>query len=540
MNKSASRRALVVVPTYNNASTLGEVIASLVAQGLPVLVVDDGSTDDTPHILAKSEAAHLRHAANRGKGAAILTGFRYAASQGYDDLVVFDADGQFQASEVQKLLLAAAAHPGALVIGERSWDAKGSGDIPSSSRFGCRFSNFWVKIETGLTLSDTQSGLRLYPVDARLYANLSRTRYDFEIEILVKALWQGFSVRTTPVMVYYPPREERVSHFRGFVDNARLTRLHTLLVTRRLFDLVFGLTPKPEPGPRERRGLNLLVLFYRLGGPWFCYLFAVFPLFYYFVTGAKARRGIGALHRRLANQEGRFWLASFKNYLFFAFSLIDRMTAARLRAACPRPDREPVEALEDVVVTPRSIFIGAHYGDWLLCALTLARSQGIRMQLIIDTKQTPKFQRLIAEAGLDPASIGIIEADAPGLDLVLKIKEVIDRGDCLCLMGDRLMHQGEPLTARFLGAEAALPRGPFELARIFGPHVYFFSSTKSGWRPTAPYKMHIHKMSDQGAKTSAAAIAQAYAGFIEQMVRKQPHHWFNFFDFWEQRWQQKT
>ena len=107
-------------------------------------------------------------------------------------------------------------------------------NVPRSSLFGRDFSNFWVRLECGQTLPDTQSGYRLYPVEFLENSQFIARRYTFEIEVLVRGSWAGLPIRSTPVSVYYPPSDERVSHFHKFKDNLRLSCLHTFLVTRSL------------------------------------------------------------------------------------------------------------------------------------------------------------------------------------------------------------------------------------------------------------------------------------------------------------------
>jgi uncharacterized protein (DUF2062 family) len=122
--------------------------------------------------------------------------------------------------------------------------------VPGASHFGRAFSNFWVRLETGVDLSDTQSGMRLYPVKELLALRLLKTRYDFEIEVLVKIIWAGISARSVPVSVHYPPKEERISHFHKFIDNWRLTQLHTVLLCRRLLPVPHGKLSKEETRKR--------------------------------------------------------------------------------------------------------------------------------------------------------------------------------------------------------------------------------------------------------------------------------------------------
>jgi glycosyltransferase involved in cell wall biosynthesis len=222
---------LVVIPVYNHAATIRAVAQAVLRSGRPLLVVDDGSDDGSLDRVADLDILRLRCARNRGKGHAILRAAAVADRMGYDAILTLDADGQHDPADGGLLLAAAAGTWPAIVVGARRMEA---GHAPRSSRFGRAFSNFWVRLECGLTLPDTQSGYRLYPVPFLLSRRFFTRRYSFEVEVLVRGGWAGLPLLSVPVPVYYPPGPERVSHFRKFRDNLRLTGLHTHLVLRSL------------------------------------------------------------------------------------------------------------------------------------------------------------------------------------------------------------------------------------------------------------------------------------------------------------------
>lgn len=222
---------LLVIPLYNHAAKVRRVAEKALAAGWPVLVVDDGSSDGGLARLAGLDCATLRFAENRGKGAAILAGARWAGEHGYTGIITVDADDQLDPGEAHLLAEVAAGQEQALVIGARRMDRS---NAPGASLFGRSFSNFWVHLETGRELPDTQSGFRLYPIKELLQLVTDCRRYDFEVEVLTRAAWAGLPILTVPVSVHYPPGGERVSHFHQFRDNFRLTCLHTRLVSRAL------------------------------------------------------------------------------------------------------------------------------------------------------------------------------------------------------------------------------------------------------------------------------------------------------------------
>jgi glycosyltransferase involved in cell wall biosynthesis len=223
----------VLIPTYNNAATLPAVLASVLEVTPHVLVVNDGSTDGTAATLAGfPEVQVLGYERNKGKGWALRAGFARAFTLGYSHALVMDADGQHYASDIPVFCAALEVHPGAIIVGARNMSQE---SVPGGSSFGRRFSNFWFRLETGIDCPDTQSGFRLYPLEPLRVMRFFTVRYEFEIEVLVRAAWRGVPVVSVPVRVYYPPASERISHFRPFWDFARISVLNAVLVILSLF-----------------------------------------------------------------------------------------------------------------------------------------------------------------------------------------------------------------------------------------------------------------------------------------------------------------
>ncbi len=221
-------RVAVLIPTYNNATTLAAVLEDALSYTHHVIVVNDGATDHTQEILAANPLIQLvSYSPNRGKGIALRRGFSYAKEQGYDYVITMDADGQHFASDLPILLNKIKEDPNALVIGARNLQQE---NMPGKNTFANKFSNFWFYVETGLKGPDTQSGYRLYPLHRMGNTRYWCTKYEFEIEVLVRSAWKGIKIDWAPVQVYYPPAEERISHFRPFRDFSRISVLNTVLV----------------------------------------------------------------------------------------------------------------------------------------------------------------------------------------------------------------------------------------------------------------------------------------------------------------------
>ena len=218
----------VIIPTYNNNKTVLQVIRDVQRYCSDVIVVDDGSTDNTKELLKNiRDVDIISYEKNRGKGYAIRQGFRRAMEKGFDRAVTIDADGQHDAADLQVFADKLNEEPDALIIGSRNIEIEG---MPAKNTFANKFSNFWFWVETGQKLPDTQSGYRLYPVRRYDKTRFFSTKYEFEVEVLVRSAWSGIKIVPVPVKVYYPPEEERVTHFRPLPDFGRISVLNTVLV----------------------------------------------------------------------------------------------------------------------------------------------------------------------------------------------------------------------------------------------------------------------------------------------------------------------
>ena len=223
------RGICVVIPTYNNCGTLTNVIDRTLAMCADVIVVNDGSTDDTAMILSGYEdrITVVSFERNAGKGSALKAGFRKAIEMGYVYAITLDADGQHFPEDIPVLLKANMENPDALIVGQRQ--GLESIERSAGSKFANSFSNFWFCVQTFQYLKDTQTGYRLYPLLKLHGLCLLTSRYEAELELLVFSSWHGVRLVSVPVNVYYPPMEERVSHFRPGKDFARISILNTIL-----------------------------------------------------------------------------------------------------------------------------------------------------------------------------------------------------------------------------------------------------------------------------------------------------------------------
>ena len=218
----------VVIATYDNAGTIANVVRRVEAITRDIIVVDDGCTDNTLALLQQLDVPpHIvTYKPNRGKGHALVQGFKKAMQLGWDYVITLDSDGQHFPEDLPQLVAAWTQHKDALIVGERS---TGHLNMPRGNTMANKFSNFWFTVQTGIQLNDTQTGFRLYPLKRLRWLGITTSRYEAELEMLVFAAWHGIEIVPVKVRVYYPPQGERVTHFRPWADFGRISLLNVAL-----------------------------------------------------------------------------------------------------------------------------------------------------------------------------------------------------------------------------------------------------------------------------------------------------------------------
>lgn len=250
-------RCAAVVPVFDHERAVGAVLDGLRAAGLHSFVVDDGSGERCARELdrlaaTRTDVTLVRLPANLGKGGAVMAGLRAAHAAGFSHALQIDADGQHAVTDVPRFLAEAAAHPDAVVCGQPVFDAS----IPRSRLYGRYLTHVFVWLNTlSFSIPDTMCGFRVYPL-APVVALIDRvrlgTRMDFDIEILVRLHWEGQSLRWLPTRVSYPA--DGLSHFRLWLDNALISRVHARLFAGMVLRLPRILARRLGTPPREAAG----------------------------------------------------------------------------------------------------------------------------------------------------------------------------------------------------------------------------------------------------------------------------------------------
>lgn len=211
-------RTCVIIPTYNESKTIAGLVRQVQSSGLEVIVIDDGSSDNTADIAEASKALVLRNARNLGKGASLAKGYDFALARGFDAVISMDGDGQHSCDDLAAFIHKAESPGCAIVVGNRMKSTK---QMPFLRVATNRFMSWLISLVTGQRIPDTQCGFRLVKKELLEKFKLSTSKYETESEILIQAARLGFKIESVPVRTIYSGQKSRIN---PFVDTLRFLR----------------------------------------------------------------------------------------------------------------------------------------------------------------------------------------------------------------------------------------------------------------------------------------------------------------------------
>lgn len=541
----------IIIPTYNNSSTIRHVVTSLLRYGLPVYIIDDGSNEETKRVLSELSCEYHRVQVltlprNQGKGAALMLGFANAYRDGFTHALQLDADGQHDPEDVPAFLEAGQRDLNTLVLGDPTFDES----APKARLYGRRFNHPWVWLETGsMEIRDALCGYRLYPLAAtvevcRRYS--LGTRMEFDPEIAVRLVWAGVKVENIKTRVRY--YADGLSHFRTVRDNVRISWLHTKLVTvailrslssslsRRGTSQLRGWMEAPERG--SIFGLQFMLWVLRLLGPKICKRI-VSPLSLYFLLTSKSSRSASRCYlRRVLGREPTM-SDLHSHFAAFGDALVDKVLAWS-------PEGQPFnfiwEGLEkfDAIASKGEggVLLSAHIGNIEVLRAASER-EGVKVNAIMFTRNAKKFESLLHKVGGGAHTLRVIPTEGITPDLVLQMREKIQQGEFVAMLADRGL-EGSPgrySVVPFLGGYAPFPHGPFILASLLKApcHTIFATSLDEGrYKITFEHLCGPLHLPREHRKEALSNVIEGYAKQLEKVCRETPYQWFNFFDVWEE------
>lgn len=527
-------RPAVLIPVHNNAATVGDVAHAALQHGLPVFVVDDGSSDGSGDRARATGATVIRLPRNQGKGAALAAGMEAMAAAGFSHAICLDADGQHDPADIPRFAEAVRQEPVAVWAGVRDMST-----APESSRFGRRFSNFWIWVETGWKIADSQCGFRAYPVAPVLDLGLSPGRYEWEVAVLTRLLWAGVPVRDIDCKVYYPAPEDRVSSFRMFRDNARISWMNTGLVAERLLWPPRWVPPRPGTSGWTGRsrgtalGWRLVIALLNALGRRPAYALIGLLATWYMVFAPSARRAIGAAVARAA--PARAGLGStWRTFYNFGKAIADRFLFLRQGPAAFRYHYEGLEHLQAAFHGTGAVVLGAHVGNVdVLCGPsgTSARMRGVH---VVRFNAAGDHGRQLIEAMPEAWRPTVVAVNRDeGFAALAAVRAVRD-GGVVVMLGDRTI-DARAVEVTLLGAPCRLPTGPWLLAAIAHVPVYVvgcFKESATDYRVICSPPLHIGPGRGAARQARIQALVQDYADRLGAMIQRYPTQYYNFYDLW--------
>ncbi|MDZ4786428.1 MAG: glycosyltransferase [bacterium] len=533
----SSFKPCAIVPYYNHGKRILAVVAALEKIGLPVIVVDDGCDD--PESLAtlkdlKSSVILIRHSHNSGKGAALVSAMQDSVTRGYTHALAVDSDGQHNSHDAQEFLKQARANPKAIILGLPTFDE----NAPWERVWGRKLSTMLVRLQTrSKQVSDILCGLRVYPL-VQTHVLLNRIislRMGFDIEIVVRFIWNKGQVIHVKTLVVYPP--DGLSHFHYLRDNLALTGLHVRL-------LLESVLPQRSEEWFDRRelgssfGLRILLWVYLLLGRRGMRL-VLYPICFFFLFFARRARIAILESRKHFNNQGVAVSSPyhhvFRTFLLFAYSMLDAIRGWRGEIDVRLVKFENAELVYEQIATGKgAVVFTAHFGPIEASRALQRTKKNMRLYALMYLKNAMKFRGLL-ELVMPGAHADVLGVESLDVAALISIREKIDQGALLGVMGDRSAPGSSErfLEHQFFGEVARFPEGPFVLAAVLQVPVFAVVTAYQADSDEFLVKWCRFNLDNEATREKRVQeIFQQYVSFLENNCRKWPEQFFNFHNPW--------
>ncbi|MCE7534399.1 glycosyltransferase family 2 protein [Aliivibrio fischeri] len=551
-------RPCFLIPCYNHGKTIPVVVESLMSYGYPMIIVDDGSENETKRILEEvtqnnESITLITLAENQGKGGAVIAGIEKAYQQSYSHAIQIDADGQHDLEALPKLIAESQEHPTALISGQPIYDES----VPKSRLYGRYATHIWVWIETlSFAIKDSMCGFRSYPIGPTINvlerAVLGR-RMDFDTEIMVRMYWNETDIRFINTRVIYP--EDGISHFDALWDNVKISWMHTKLFFGMLPRIPSLLKRKPVQEDHwsshaERGtilGIQFLLWIYSTFGRKVFSLLLKPVMAYYYLRGGSVKdasddfiQQVNA-YARIKGIQLPEKLTTYRHLVSFGETMLDKLAAWRGDFSDKNLTVHGIEHYQTLAQREKGIvLLGSHLGNLELCRALSRRHTHLKINALVFTEHAERFNTVMKT--VNPQSeVNVIQVSKIGPDTAILLQQKIDDGEWIVIVGDRtsVTKENRVIWADFLGKPAPFPQGPFMLASILKQPVYLMFGLRDDTQKDPLFDVYLEPFSEQiilprGKREEALQeVVQNYAQRLEHFTLKAPLQWYNFFNFWQ-------
>lgn len=558
-----------LVPFYNHPQNIKALVAALKTYKLPVIVVDDGSDEESKQILAELERTEgillLMRAQNGGKGIAMKDGFKFALNRGFSHVLQIDADFQHDAALIGEFLRQSETHPQSIVCANPIYGE----DAPKSRVYGRKITNFWVTINTlSLGVKDAMCGFRVYPLEQlkKAAAKSKTNRMEFDIEILVNAVRQGIDVRWIDTYVRY--EKGGVSHFKMLRDNALISLMHAkcfFSLPKFMLSKIWracrlnsseknAASTQISVEPQENAEQNLWWKKQERGGAFFLrlslFLSQILPEFalklivkivvwFYYIFSKNERENIAEFRRNLSEFAGAQTLKGtsvFSHFEAFGGAICDKFRVWKGKIKDDELEIIDLERIKSELIGAQKgqILLTAHLGNVEICKALAARVKGFRMVILTYDENSRKFNEVLREISKNDGSVRMMAVNKLDVAAMLELKNIVESGEHIGIMGDRTPLGGDKAArVKFLGNEAGFNYGPYLIAGILGVKISSLWCQKIDGKfriELVPLASAVKLGRDKAA--AAREYLQIYVRELENRCKQTPVQWFNFFDFW--------
>lgn len=547
-------RYCILIPTYQHSKFLPKMLLYLKTLKLDCVIVNDGSDIENTQQLKELCRQYpwvvlVEHKINQGKGVAVTSGLKKAKALGFTHAIQVDSDGQHDLSVLPMMIRKSKVCPEALVSGRPIYDDS----VPRSRLIGRYLTHFWVWVETlSFKIVDSMCGFRVYPVESTLKVLDQITvgnRMDFDSEIMVRMFWRQVPIEFLPVKVVYP--ENGVSHFRLWADNWLITKMHTKLFfgmllrfPKLVWQKVFPRTYSSHWANKNEKGMILgiktLLFVYNVLGRKIVGLCLSCVGFYYVLVSRSARKASADFRKRYyffcqQKKINSIKFSTLSHVVAFANSLLDKLAVWQgdfKRSDISLSDLEHIDQLKE---KPQGgVFISGHYGN-IEIARALGRYSKKKFTALVYTDGALKFNSCLQSVNKD-SSLNIVAVQTFSPEVAIDLKERVDRGEWIFVMGDRssVTGGGRNTVAEVLGDSAYFPEGPFLLAYLLGSPIYSFFC----YRERENFRVSIENItpeiprSRENRQQFVTKTTELYAKNLTEKIIDDPRQWFNFFNFW--------
>lgn len=551
-------RPCFLIPCYNHGKTIPAVVESLMSYGYPMIIVDDGSENETKRILEEVTQQHesitlITLAENQGKGGAVIAGIEKAYQQSYSHAIQIDADGQHDLEALPKLIAESQEHPTALISGQPIYDES----VPKSRLYGRYATHIWVWIEIlSFAIKDSMCGFRSYPIGPTINV-LERAvigrRMDFDTEIMVRMYWNETDIRFINTRVIYP--EDGISHFDALWDNVKISWMHTKLFFGMLPRIPSLLKRKPVQEDHwsshaERGtilGIQFLLWIYSTFGRKVFSLLLKPVMAYYYLRGGSVKdasddfiQQVNA-YARIKGIQLPEKLTTYRHLVSFGETMLDKLAAWRGDFSDKNLTVHGIEHYQTLAQREKGIvLLGSHLGNLELCRALSRRHTHLKINALVFTEHAERFNTVMKT--VNPQSeVNVIQVSKIGPDTAILLQQKIDDGEWIVIVGDRtsVTKENRVIWADFLGKPAPFPQGPFMLASILKQPVYLMFGLRDDTQKDPLFDVYLEPFSEQiilprGKREEALQeVVQNYAQRLEHFTLKAPSQWYNFFNFWQ-------